>query len=256
MRSSRGSSQHRDPTRVSCVSPIGSWVLYHQHHLGSPILSTISFLKMLCPAPLPLVSEVPATQDSERKIIEACEYYRSVGKALCPVEMDFSGYLETKPAVFWWKGGIRAPAQLLLFSCSVMSDSLQLHALQHARLPCPSPTPRDCSDSCPLSQWCHPTTSSPVVSFSSCLQSFLASRSFLMSCLLTKYWSFSISPSNEYSGLIYFRIGWFDLLAVQGTLKSLLQHYNSKSISSSMLSLLYGSTLTSTHYYWKNHSFD
>ena len=55
---------------------------------------------MLGPAPLPLVSEVLATQDSERKIIEAYEYYRSVGKALCPVETDFSGYLETKPAIF------------------------------------------------------------------------------------------------------------------------------------------------------------
>ena len=100
MCSSRGSSQHRDQTRVSYVSSIGSWVLYHQRYLGSPILSTISSLKMLGPAPLPLVSEVLATQDSERKIIEAYEYYRSVGKALCPVETDFSGYLETKPAIF------------------------------------------------------------------------------------------------------------------------------------------------------------
>ena len=68
-----------------------------------------------------------------------------------------------------------------------------------------------------------------------------------------KYWSFSfsISPSNEYSGLISFRIDWFDLLAVQGTLKSLLQHH-----SSLVLSLLYGPTLTSIHDYWKNHSFD
>ena len=74
-----------------------------------------------------------------------------------------------------------------------------------------------------------------------------------------KYWSFifSISPSNEYSGLISFRIDWFDLLAVEGTLKSLLQHHNLKaSISSLGLSLLYGSTLTSVHDCWKNHSFD
>ena len=62
-----------------------------------------------------------------------------------------------------------------------MSDSLWPHGLQHARLPCPSPTPRTCSNSCPSSQWCHPTISSFVVSFSSCLQSFPASRSFLMS---------------------------------------------------------------------------
>ena len=70
-----------------------------------------------------------------------------------------------------------------------------------------------------------------------------------------KYWSFSfsISPPNEYSGPISFRIDWFDLLAVQGTLKSLLQHHSSKT---SILCLLYGPILRSTHDYWKNHSFD
>ena len=73
-----------------------------------------------------------------------------------------------------------------------------------------------------------------------------------------KYWSFSfsISPSNEYSGLISFRIDWFDLLVVQGTLKSLLQHHSSKALNSSALSFLYSPTLTSIHDYWKNHSFD
>ena len=72
-----------------------------------------------------------------------------------------------------------------------------------------------------------------------------------------KYWSFSfsISPSNGYSGLISFRIDWLDLFAVQGTLKSLLQHH-SKSIDSSALSFLYSPTLTSIHDYWENHSFD
>ena len=68
--------------------------------------------------------------------------------------------------------------------------------------------------------------------------------------------SFSINPSSEYSGLISFRIDWFDLLSVQGTLKSLLQHHSSKSINSSVLSLLYGPTLTSIHDHWKNHSLD
>ena len=72
---------------------------------------------------------------------------------------------------------------LLLFSRSVMSDSLWPHGLQHARLPCPSPTPGACSDSCPLSQWCYPTISSSVVPFSSCPQSFPASGSFPMSQL-------------------------------------------------------------------------
>ena len=113
-----------------------------------------------------------------------------------------------------------------------MSDSLWPHGLQHARLPCPS-TPRACSNSCPLSPWCHPTVSSSVIPFSSCLQSLPASGSFPMSQFLAsvvKDWSFSfsISPSNEYSGLISLRIDWFYLLAVQGTLKSLLQHHSSK----------------------------
>ena len=89
------------------------------------------------------------------------------------------------------------------------------------------------SNSCPLSQWCHPAISSSVVPFSSCSQSFPASVFSSESALHIRwpnYWSFSfsISSSNEYSELISFRIDWFDLLAVQGTLKSLLQHYNSK----------------------------
>jgi len=119
------------------------------------------------------------------------------------------------------------------FSHSVVSNSLWPHRLQHTRLLCPSPTPGACSNSHPSSWLFHPTISSPVVLFSSCLQSFPASGSFPMSVLhirWPKYWSFSfsISPSNEHSGLISFRIDWFGLLAVQGTLKSLLQHHSSK----------------------------
>ena len=116
---------------------------------------------------------------------------------------------------------------------------------------------RDCSNSCPSSWWCHPTISSSVIP-SSCLQPFPASGSFQMSQFFTsggQYWSFSlsISPSNEHSGLISFRMDWLDLLAVQGTLKSLLQHHSSKA---SILNFLYSPTLTSIHDYWKNHSFD
>ena len=103
---------------------------------------------------------------------------------------------------------------LLLFSRSIVSDSV---------LYCPSPSPGACSNSCPLSWWCHPAVSSSVVPFSSCLQSFPASGSFPMSQLFTSsgqqtYWSFnfSISPSNEYSGLVSFRIDWFDLLLSKG----------------------------------------
>ena len=115
-----------------------------------------------------------------------------------------------------------------------MSDCLQLHGLQHARPPCPSPTPWVYSNSCPLSRWCHPTISSSVVPFSSHLQFFPASGSFPVSQLFASggqnigSFSFSISPSNKYSGLISFRMDWLDLLAVQGTLKSLLQHHSSK----------------------------
>ena len=72
---------------------------------------------------------------------------------------------------------------VLLFSCSVVSDSLRPHGLQHARLLCPSPSPRACSNSCPLNQWCHPAISSSVLPFSSCPQSFPASGSFPMSQL-------------------------------------------------------------------------
>ena len=117
------------------------------------------------------------------------------------------------------------------FSCSAVSDSLGPYGLQHARVPSPSPTPRACSNSCPLSQWCHPTSSSSAAPVYSCSQSFPASGLFQWVGSLyqwPKYWSFSISPSNEYSGLISFRINWLDLLAVQGPLKSLLQHHSLK----------------------------
>ena len=114
-----------------------------------------------------------------------------------------------------------------------MSDSLWPYRLQHARLPCPSLSPGVCSDSCSLSPWCHPTISSFVVPLSSSLnlsQHWGLFQWVGSSCQWPKNWSFSfsISPSNEYSGLISFRINWFDLLAVQGTLKTLLQHHSSK----------------------------
>ena len=84
-------------------------------------------------------------------------------------------------------GQCQLKCSLLLFRRSVASNPLQPHGLQHSRLPCPSPFPRACSNSCPLCQWCHPTISSSVIPFSSCLQSFPASGSFLMSRLFT--WS-------------------------------------------------------------------
>ena len=80
---------------------------------------------------------------------------------------------------------IHVAVRSVQFSCSVVSDSLWPHGLQHTRLPCPSPTPRAYSNSYPFSQWCHPTISSSVVPFSSCLQSFPASGSFQMSQFFT-----------------------------------------------------------------------
>ena len=120
------------------------------------------------------------------------------------------------------------------FSHSVMSDSLWPHETQLTRPPCPSPTPGLYPNPCPLSRWLHSTISSSVIPFSSCLQSFPATGSSLNESVLCirwpKYWSFSfnISPSNEHPGLISFRMDWLDLLAVQGTLKSLLQYHSSK----------------------------
>ena len=128
------------------------------------------------------------------------------------------------------------------FSRSVVSDSLQPHELQHARPLCPSPIPEACSNSSSSSQWCHqpshPLSSSSTPAFNlSQHQGLFQQVSSLHQ--VPKYWSFSfsISPSNEYSGLISFRIDWFELLSVQGTLKSLLQHQSSKA------SILWCSTL-------------
>ena len=116
---------------------------------------------------------------------------------------------------------------------SVVSGSLWPHELQHTRIPCPSPTPRVCSNLCPLSQWCHPTISSTVVSFSACLQSCPASGLFkwvssshqLPKVLESQLQHQSFSWN---SGLISFRMDWLDLLAVQRTLKSLFQHHSWK----------------------------
>ena len=111
-----------------------------------------------------------------------------------------------------------------------MSDSLWPRELQHARPPCPSPTsPGVHSDSRPSSPWCHPAISSSVVPFSSCPQSLPATESFPMSQLFA--WggqSTSIIPSKEIPGLSSFRMDWLDILAVQGTLKSLFQQHSSK----------------------------
>ena len=119
------------------------------------------------------------------------------------------------------------------FSHSVVSNSLRPHESQHTRPPCPLPTPGGHPNPCPLSQGCHPTTH-PLPSPSLLPSIFPSVRVFSNEPALLirwpKYWSFSfnISPSNEYSGLSSFTMDWFDLLAVQGTLKNLIQHHSSK----------------------------
>ena len=145
-------------------------------------------------------------------------------------------------------------------SRSVVSDSLQPHGLQHARAPCSSPTPGACTNSCPLVgdaiQPSHPL--SPLLFLSPIPPSIrVFSNESTLHMRWPKYWSFSfnISPSTEHSELISFRMDCLDLLAVQGTLKSLLQHHSSKA-SILRCSAFFTVQLTSIHDHWKNHSLD
>ena len=147
--------------------------------------------------------------------------------------------------------------------CSVTQScpSLRPHGLQHARLPCPSPSPRACSNSCPLSWWCHPTISSSASSFSFCLQSFPASGSFPMSQLFTSDGQ-SIGASASVSVLPMNIQGWHPL-GLTGLI-SLLSKGLSRVFSNTTVQehqffgaqLLYDPTFSSIHDYWKNHSFD
>ena len=147
------------------------------------------------------------------------------------------------------------------FSCSVMSDSLWPHGPQHTRPPCPSPTPRAYSNSCPLSQWCHPTISSSVVPFSSHLQSFQESGSFQMSQLFS--WggqsigvsaSTSVRPMNTRDLSPLGWTGWISLLS-----KGLSRVFSNTTVQKHQFfgaQLPYSPTFTTVHDYWKNHSFD
>ena len=139
--------------------------------------------------------------------------------------------------------------------------TLRPHGLQHTRLSCPSPSPGACSNSCPLSWWCHPTMSSAVVPFFSCLQSFLASGSFLMSWLsasggqsIGAAASASVLPMNIRD---WFPLGWTGWISLQSKgFSRVFSNTTAQSITSLALSLIYGPTLTSIYDYWKNHSFD
>ena len=145
-------------------------------------------------------------------------------------------------------------------SLSVVSDSLQPHGLQHTTLPCPSPTPGACSNSCPSSQWCHPAISSPVVPFSSCPQSLPASESFPMSQLFA--WrgqsigvsaSTSVLPMNTQD---WSPLGWTAWISLQS--KGLSRVFPNTTVQKHqfLLSFLYSPTLTSIHDNWKKHSLD
>ena len=149
---------------------------------------------------------------------------------------------------------------LLLFSCTVMSDSLQPHGLQQARLPCPSPSPRACSNSCPLSWWCHSTISFSVVPFFFPFQSFPASGSLLMGQLFTSG-DQSIGASASTSTLPvnikdWSPLGWTGLISLQS--KGLSRVFSSTTVQKHQFFTTqpsYGPALISKHDYWKNHSF-
>ena len=158
-------------------------------------------------------------------------------------------------------GGRKMRISSVQFSHSVMSNSLWSHELQHARPPCPSPTPRVYSNSRPFNRWCHPTISSSVIPFSSHLQYFPASGSFQMSQLFASGGQ-SIGVSASALVLPMNIQDWFPLGWTGGSPCSLKDSQESsptpqfKSINSSVLSFLYSPTLTSIHDHWKNHSFD
>ena len=148
----------------------------------------------------------------------------------------------------------------LPFSPSVMNDSLWPHGLQHARLPCPSPAPRACSNSCPSSQWCHPTSSS-VIPFSSCLQSFPASGSFPVSQFFASGGqSIGVSASGSVLPLsiqFWFPLGLTGLISLQSKgLSRIFPTPQFKTNNSLVLSFLYSPSLTFIHDCWKKHSFD
>ena len=149
---------------------------------------------------------------------------------------------------------------LVQFNCSVVSDSLRTHELQHARPPCPSPSPRVHPNPCPLNQQCHPTISSSVAPFSSHLRSFTTSGSVQMSQFLPSGGQ-SIGVSASASVLPmdtqdWSPLGWTCWISLQSKGLSRVFSNTTKSTNSSALSVLYSPTPISIHDYWKNHSLD
>ena len=157
------------------------------------------------------------------------------------IKCPFARYQVNKPNSIW----------SCQFSHSVVPNSLHPHGLHHTRLLCPSPIPQDYSNSCPLSQWCHPTISSSVDPFSSHLQFFPASESFQMNQFFTSGGqNIGISASASVLPVT----GWISLQS-KG-LSKVFSNIAVQNINSSMLSFLYSPTLISIHDYWKNQSFD
>ena len=148
--------------------------------------------------------------------------------------------------------------QSVQFNCSVVSDSLWPHGLQHARLPCSSPSPRFYSNSCPSSRWCHPIISFSVVVFSSSLQSFPASGSFPRSQLFTSGGqSIQVSASASVLSKDWFPLGLTGWISFQFKgLSRVFSNTTVQSWKSSALFSLYSPPLTFIFDYWENHSFD
>ena len=193
----------------------------------------------------------------EQSATQEWEYIKIIWKAVIifPCSMMRKGFF-----LFFYVFFSIASVQFISV-CSVMSNSLQPHGLQHARLPCPPKTPGACWNSCPSSEWCHPTISSYVIPFSSCLQSFPASESYPMSQFFTLARQ-SIGVSGSASILLMYIQNWFPLgltglISLQSKrLSRVFSNITVQSINSLVLSFVYGPTLASIHDYWKNHSFD
>ena len=225
------SSRARDWTRVPCF---GRQILIH---------SSIREVLALCfedsglssdswNSPVALVfcvtQVLQENRTSRRLSIYLCIYLLSTMRSYMTVEAE-KNHMICRLQLEWSQWYSSSSVQ---FSRSVMSDSLWPHEPQHARPPCPSPTPGVYPNSCPLSRWHHPTIlCHPLLLLPSIPPSIrVFSNESALRIRWPKYWSFSfnISPSNEHPGLISSRMDWLDLLAVQGTLKSLLQHHTSK----------------------------
>ena len=175
-----------------------------------------------------------------------------------------SSSIQKRQLVLWFLVH-KKPSNIFLdfsqFNCSVMSDSLQPHGLQHTRLPCPSPSPREGSNSCPSSRWCHPIISSSVVPVSSCLQSFPASGSFQMSQFFASVGqsigvsaSTSVLPVNIQD---LFALGWTGWISLQS--KGLSRVFSNTTVQKHQFFGAQLSSQSSSHIHtWllENHSLD